>query len=150
MSRARPVTAVIRLLGTLVVLAAGLAALMFVTGAGKLPGGPYVASSPDRMAPENLDRLERAFSASGRDRQLDVTLVGFREEDGRDYVVVAADSRQGPVFLHARVLDWDPALRRLRDAGGGSGARLRGFAWDVATLGQRRELIYRGMESVAD
>jgi len=143
-------TVIIRLFGTLTVLAAGLAVLMFLTGAGKLPGGPYAESNGDHMNPVNAERLERAFTSTGRDRRFDVRFVRFRQDGDREYVVVVANSRQGPVYLHVRVLDWDPTLRDLRDRGGHAHATLRGFSWDHATLGTRRELIYRGMDAVAD
>ncbi len=150
MTHVRPGTVVVRLFGTLTVLAAGLAVLMFLTGAGRLPGGPYLPSSGDLMNPVNAERLEKAFTATGRERRFDVRFVRFRQDGDRDYVVVAADSRQGPVYLHVRVLDWDATLRQLREDGGHEHARLRGFSWDHATLGTRRELVYRGMDAIAD
>lgn len=150
MSHDRPGAVVIRLFGTLTVLAAGLAVLMFLTGAGKLPGGPYVPSTADQMNPVNAERLEQAFTSTGRERRFDVRFVRFRQDGDKDYVVVAADSRQGPVILSVRVLDWDATLRQLREDGGPAHVRLRGFTWDHATLGTRREMIYRGMDGVAD
>lgn len=150
MSPTRPALFTVRLLGTLFVLAAGLAVFAFVRGAGTLPGGPYVVTPPERMDPLNVERLERALADGSRPRRLDVSFLGFRQDAGRDYVVVAASSREGPVHLHVRVLDWDGTLRRLRDTGGYRHARLRGFEWDVATLDGRRELVYRTMQSVVD
>jgi len=125
--------------------------LALTAGCGSdLPGGPYVASTPESVSFAHGQQVVEALEAEGRPNRLDLHFWGFLTEDDRTYMTAYGKSGGSTVYLHLLVEREDPHITQLMNTGGYCHALLRGVEWGIRDLDSGMELVYKKMAGVVD